>query len=102
MRAAVYTRVSNNLSVYADPFAQTPTKRDMTFCFVTEDLDRDEFKVRYPRDVQGDAVDLSSLDDFCSTGDLKDWASPEKIRRAEYWHKGLRAAIARLLVEQRR
>ncbi len=72
-------RITNNLTVYCDPSACKPTRSDALFMFVTEDLDRDEFKSRWPD------ADLKGIDDFCATGDMKDWAGQDTIRIAEYW-----------------
>ncbi len=72
-------RITNNLSVACDPSALRPTRSDALFMFVTEDLDRDEFKSRWPD------ADTRSLDDFMSTGDMKGWADKDIIRIAEYW-----------------
>lgn len=76
----VLGRIANNLTVYCDPWATKPTRSDARFMFVTEDMDRDEFRRRWPH------ADLASLEDFISTGDVsKDWIDNESVRIAEYW-----------------
>ena len=74
-------RIANNLTVYGDPSATRPTRSDMLFAFVTEDLDRDEAESRY------DAIDLKSIDLFAATGDMQGWADEREntVRIAEYW-----------------
>lgn len=80
----VLERVTNNLTVYSDPDAKKPTKRDARFMMVTEDLPRGEFKRKWPK------ANVISLDEFMSTGDNAalyggEWVSDKTIRIAEYW-----------------
>ncbi len=72
-------RITNNLAVYCDPSALKPTRSDALFMFVTEDLDRDDYRARYG------TTDEASLDAFSSTGDLSGWVDKDTIRIAEYW-----------------
>lgn len=72
-------RIANNLTVYCDPSAMRPTRSDAQFMFVTEDMDRDEFKRKYPD------ADLRGLEEFQATGDMQAWVSDDTIRIAEYW-----------------
>lgn len=75
-------RIANSLTVYCDPSAVTPTRSDAQFLFVTQDLDRDEFRRLYPK------ADLRGLEDFSSTGDKTawgGWVDGDTIRIAEYW-----------------
>jgi hypothetical protein len=75
-------RITNNLTVYCDPWSVSPTRRDARFMFVTEDLSRDEFKSRFGKSD----VEMKSLDDFSATGDCpKGWVGKDNIRIAEYW-----------------
>lgn len=73
-------RIANNLTVYCDPSAKLPTRRDARFMFVTEDVPRHEFKRRWPK------AKLTTLDDFRGLGDGDGWATENIIRVAEYWH----------------
>jgi len=75
----VMERITNNLTVYVDPSAMRPTRSDAQFMFVIEDLDKDEFKRKYPK------ADVRGLEEFISTGDMKGWVSEDTIRIAEYW-----------------
>jgi len=72
-------RITNNLSVYDDPSAMRPTRSDSLFRFITEDLDKDEFTSRWPK------ADVTGIEDFCATGDMKGWVSDDSVRIAEYW-----------------
>lgn len=74
-----FERIQNNLSVYCDPAARLPTRRDARYMFVTENLRRGEFRRKYP-----DAK-LTALDEFRATGDTKEWVTEADIRVAEYW-----------------
>ena len=76
-------RITNNLTVYCDPNATSPTRRDAKYMFVTEDLSRDEFERLYPE------ADFAALNLFETTGDgksLPGWVDKDTIRIAEYWY----------------
>lgn len=62
-------------TVYDDPAIQLPTGADRQFCFVVEDMPREEFKEQYP-----DAQEV----DFSSTGGNQ-WWQEDSVRIAEYW-----------------
>ena len=72
-------RITNNLTVYCDPSAMRPTRSDAQFMFVTEDLDKDEFKRRYPK------ADMRGLEEFMALGDMVGWMTTDSIRIAEYY-----------------
>jgi hypothetical protein len=72
-------RIANSLTVYCDPSAQSPTKRDAKFMFVTEDLSRAEFVRTYGE------KHLSSEDPYRSDGDQDQWIGDDLERIAEYW-----------------
>lgn len=77
----VVYRIPNCLSVYVDTAACSPTRRDMRYAFVTEDVPRDEFQRRYPK------ADLKGLEDFRASGDDKDrWVTVDTVRIATYYH----------------
>jgi hypothetical protein len=73
-------KILNPFAVYWDPSAVQPDKSDALYCFITEDVDRDEFKAQYPN------ASLTSLSNFRGTGDEQLWF-PEgnRIRVAEYF-----------------
>lgn len=72
-------RIVNNLSVYCDPSASKPTRSDAQFMFVTEDVDKEEFKRRWPD------ADYTSLDQMDGTGDGQHWVDKDSYRVGEYW-----------------
>lgn len=78
-------RITNNMAVYCDPSALKPTRSDALFMFVTEDVDKDEFKDSYKHMNGGKGPDMQGLEAFASTGDNKGWVSEHSIRIAEYW-----------------
>jgi hypothetical protein len=75
-------RVRNSFSVYMDPMAQDPAGADAEFCFITEDLTKEEYEREYP-----DAAPLSSML-ASGVGDqyLSQWLDENTIRIAEYFY----------------
>jgi hypothetical protein len=72
-------RILNAYSVYFDPDAMEIDGRDGKFCFITEMIDRDEFKVEYPG---ADPIPWSTG----GFGDqLRNWVDQYSIRIAEYY-----------------
>jgi hypothetical protein len=81
-QALFMERIANNLTVYCDPSAMKPTRSDMQWAFVTEDISRDEFERLYPK------ADIRGLEAFMATGDKaawSSWVSEDSIRIAEYY-----------------
>lgn len=74
-------RVKNPFCVYFDPACVQPDYSDANYCFVIEDLTKDEFKDAYPD------AELSGLTDMQSIGDsAPNWVSQDTIRVAEYFY----------------
>lgn len=75
-------RIRNSFSVYMDPTIQDPTGADAKWCFVCEDLLKDEYERLYPN-----ATPISTLLDM-GTGDesMGAWLAEETIRIAEYFY----------------
>jgi hypothetical protein len=75
-------RVRNSFSVYMDPMAQDPTGADAEFCFITEDLTKEEYEREYPN-----AAPLSSML-ASGVGDqyLSQWLDENTVRIAEYFY----------------
>lgn len=71
-------RIRNRFSVYLDPEHQEPDGSDARYGFVTEWMDRDDFKEAYPN---ADPCDWES-----DGKDLKDWVEKDKVRIAEYFY----------------
>ena len=75
-------RVRNSFSVYMDPTIQDPCGSDAKWCFITEDVTRDEYQRMFP-----DASPISSLENS-GVGDqsLNVWINEDTVRIAEYYY----------------
>ena len=75
-------RIRNSFSVYMDPMIQDPCGADAQWCFITEDITKDEYERSYP-----DAMPCTSIQQQ-GVGDqaLSQWLAEETIRIAEYFY----------------
>jgi hypothetical protein len=75
-------RVRNSFSVYMDPMSQDPTGADAEWCFITQDITKEEYERDYP-----DAAPLSSIL-ASGVGDqyLSQWLTEDTLRIAEYFY----------------
>ena len=75
-------RVRNSFSVYMDPTIQDPTGSDAKWCFITEDITKDEYERMYP-----DAAPASTLQSL-GVGDqsISNWLNEDTIRIADYYY----------------
>lgn len=75
-------RVRNSFSVYMDPLIQDPCGSDARFCFLTEDISKEEYERLYP-----DAQPISSLQ-ANGVGDpsFAEWINEDTVRIAEYFY----------------
>jgi hypothetical protein len=75
-------RVRNSFSVYMDPTIQDPTGADAKYCFITEDLTKEEFERMYP-----DAAPITTLQSL-GVGDqsISNWLNEDTIRIADYYY----------------
>ena len=75
-------RVRNSFSIYMDPMIQDPCGADAQWCFITEDLPRDEYERLYP-----DAAPVSTLLSM-GVGDqtAAQWVTQNTVRIAEYFY----------------
>jgi len=75
-------RVRNSFSVYMDPLIQDPCGSDAKWCFITEDLSKEEYGRLFPN-----ASPLSTLETL-GVGDqnLSQWLNTDTIRIAEYFY----------------
>jgi hypothetical protein len=75
-------RVRNSFSVYMDPLIQDPTGADAEWCFITEDLTKEDYERMYP-----DAAPLSSImAQGIGDQDISQWITENTIRIAEYFY----------------
>jgi len=70
-------RIRNRFNVYLDPDHQQPDGSDAKWGLIIEDMDRDEFKIQYPK---ADPCDFKAGDDT-NNG----WVSKTTVRLAEYF-----------------
>ena len=75
-------RVRNSFSVYMDPTIQDPTGADAKWCFITEDISRDDYERMYP-----DSAPITTLQTL-GVGDqnLSQWLTEDTIRVADYYY----------------
>jgi hypothetical protein len=75
-------RIRNSFSVYMDPMIQDPCGADAQWCFITEDITKDEYERMYP-----DAMPCTSIQQQ-GVGDqaISQWMNEETIRIAEYFY----------------
>jgi hypothetical protein len=75
-------RVRNSFSVYMDPTIQDPTGADSKWCFITEDLQKEEFERMYP-----DAAPITTLQSL-GVGDqsISNWLNEDTVRVADYYY----------------
>lgn len=75
-------RIRNSFSVYPDPMMQDPCGADMNWCFITEDLTKDEFEVQYPDAALASSLREAGVGDKSFVG----WLGESTIRIAEYFY----------------
>jgi hypothetical protein len=75
-------RVRNSFSVYMDPTIQDPCGSDASWCFITEDILKEDYERMFP-----DANPISTLQTL-GVGDqsLSQWVNEDTIRIAEYFY----------------
>ena len=75
-------RIRNSFSVYMDPLIQDPCGADANWCFITEDLPKEEFERLFP-----DAQPISSImAQGLGDQDLTQWIQQKTVRIAEYFY----------------
>jgi hypothetical protein len=75
-------RIRNSFSVYMDPMAQDPTGADAEWCFITEDLTKEEYEREYPNAAPLSSMLASGVNDQY----LSQWLDENTIRIAEYFY----------------
>jgi hypothetical protein len=88
----LFKRIRNPLSVYMDPNSQEPDGSDMNWCFVVEDVLKEDFKEQFKDD------EFESDNYFESIGSNSPfWIDKNTIRIAEYFYKEYETAEIALL-----
>jgi len=75
-------RIRNSFSVYMDPLIQDPTGADAEWCFITEDLTKEEYERLYPNAAPLTSIMAQGIGDQ----DISQWISENTIRIAEYFY----------------
>jgi len=75
-------RVRNSFSVYMDPMIQDPCGADAKWCFITEDISKDDYERMFPN-----ASPVTTLQQM-GVGDqsVNQWLNENTIRIAEYFY----------------
>ena len=75
-------RIRNSFSVYMDPTIQDPTGADAKWCFITEDVTKEDYERMYP-----DASPITTLQSL-GVGDqsISNWLNEDTIRIADYYY----------------
>ena len=75
-------RIRNSFSVYMDPTIQDPCGSDAQWCFITEDLTKEEYERQFP-----DAQPISSMmQQGVGNASISQWVSENTVRIAEYFY----------------
>ena len=75
-------RIRNSFSVYMDPTIQDPCGADAKWCFITEDVTKEDYERMYP-----DSAPITTLQSL-GVGDqnLSQWLNEDTIRIADYYY----------------
>ncbi len=75
-------RVRNSFSVYMDPMIQDPCGSDAQWCFVTEDVDKDEYERLFPNAMPISSIQNSGVGDQT----IGQWINEDTVRIADYYY----------------
>jgi len=75
-------RIRNSFSVYMDPLIQDPCGADAEWCFITEDLMKEEYERLYPNAAPLSSIMAQGIGDQ----DISQWITEDTIRIAEYFY----------------
>ena len=75
-------RIRNAFSVYMDPMIQDPAGQDAEWCFISQDIEKDEYERQYP-----DAAPITSImSQGVGDDSLSQWINENTIRIVEYFY----------------
>ncbi len=75
-------RIRNAFSVYMDPMIQDPAGQDAEWCFISQDLEKEEYERQYP-----DAAPITSImSQGVGDASLSQWIDENTIRIVEYFY----------------
>lgn len=72
-------RIRNPFTVYMDPDCQEADGSDARFCFITEEMRREDYEAKYP---DFPAIDLDVIP---GSSEYHRWFRKDTVRVAEYW-----------------
>lgn len=72
-------RIHNPFSVFFDPMAKDPTRKDAGYCFIVEEMDKDDFEERYPEATVADITTDHRPAEFVQ------WRTNDTVVVAEYY-----------------
>ena len=75
-------RIRNSFSVYMDPSIQDPCGADAEWCFITEDIVKDEYERQFPNAQPISSIMSRGVGD----ANLGQWLQEDTIRIAEYFY----------------
>ena len=75
-------RIRNSFSVYMDPMIQDPAGADARWCFITDDLTKDEYERAYPKASPISTLTARGIGD----SSINQWISETTVRVAEYFY----------------
>ena len=75
-------RIRNSFSVYMDPTIQDPCGADAQWCFITEDIAREEYDRLYPNATPVSTIMTLSVGDQS----MAMWLNDQTVRIAEYFY----------------
>ena len=74
-------RIRDSFSVYMDPTIQDPCGSDAEWCFICQEITKEDYERQFP-----DAATLSSLEYGVGDGQLSAWINQDTVRIAEYFY----------------
>ncbi len=75
-------RIRNSFSVYMDPTIQDPCGSDAKWCFITEDLTKEEYERQFPNSMPVSSIMQQGVGD----SSLSQWLTENTVRIAEYFY----------------
>jgi hypothetical protein len=72
-------RIHNPFGVFWDPLAKAPTRADARYCFIAEEMAREDFKEQYPDANLADVTAENKADGFAQ------WITAKTVTVAEYY-----------------
>ncbi len=75
-------RIRNSFSVYMDPLIQDPCGSDAEWCFITEDMMKEDYERQYPNAAPLSSIMAQGIGDQ----DISQWITDDTIRIAEYFY----------------